>query len=266
MFRLAAAKSLLRLAAADGGAPSRPDPDPELLALRVEVQRLRLALALSRAREQRNRHLAQHDALTGLPNRQDFDKQSFRAIARHDSGGHAFALLYIDLDGFKTINERYGHDIGDELLMVIGARLSHAVRKGDSVSRHGSDEFACLLPDVANEAHAMAIARKVHGAIAAPSQIGPLAISIGPSIGVALYPRDAQTVATLLQAANQAMRWAKQERLSQAFFSRMPQPVRTPRAQTPAGSARPIAVSPGSWAGPPAPVRAASAARPPGSG
>jgi diguanylate cyclase (GGDEF)-like protein len=261
MFRLAAAKSLLRLAAIDGVTPSRAEPDPELLALRVEVQRLRLALALSRAREQRNRHLAMHDGLTGLPNRQAFDNQSFRAIARHDSGGHAFALLYIDLDGLKTINERYGHDIGDELLMVIGARLSHAVRKGDSVSRHGSDEFACLLPDVANEAHAMAIARKVHGAIAAPSQIGP-------SIGVALYPRDASTVATLLQAANQAMRWAKQERLNQAFFSRMPHPVRLPMVPTPAGSARPTAAPPDGTARPAPPplARAAPAARTPAPG
>lgn len=226
MIRLIASSPVAHDATVPGGSSPRPDPDPELLALRMEVQRLRLALTLSRAREQRSRHLALHDALTGLPNRLEFDQQSHRAVARHDSGGRAFALLYIDLDGFKSVNDRYGHDVGDELLKVIASRLAHTVRKGDSISRHGGDEFACLLPDVATEAQAKVIARKLQDAISAPSQVGPVRLSVDPSIGVALYPRDAPTVAKLLAAADQAMRWAKQACVGQACYSRLPHAVR----------------------------------------
>lgn len=203
---------------------------PELQTLRVEVQRLRLALKLSRAREERMRLLASQDTLTGLPNRREFEFQSFRAVARHRSDGHEFGLLFIDLDGFKTINDQFGHDIGDELLMVIGSRLAHAVRVGDSISRHGGDEFVCLLPDVRSEDQAASIANKLHDAISAPCQVGPLLVSVSPSIGMALYPRDATTVAGLLRNADHAMRWAKQERLGQAFFSRMPKSLRVASA------------------------------------
>jgi diguanylate cyclase len=255
MIRLVAGTPVERPVAESRPAVPTSDADPELLALRVEVQRLRLALSLSRAREERNRHLAFHDPLTGLPNRLDFDHQSNRAVARHDSGGRAFALLYIDLDGFKAINDLYGHDIGDELLKVIASRLSHAVRKGDSVSRHGGDEFACLLPSVANEAQATSIARKLQVAISAPNQIGPLVVSIRPSIGVALYPRDASTVASLLKAADQAMRWAKQERLGLAFFNQLPAAV-SPTDRPKAGGQAPERVA---RVAPVAAVRAPSA-------
>lgn len=254
MIRLVAARAIARVAAEDGAAPTATDTAPELQALRIEVQRLRLALSLSRAREERNRHLALHDALTGLPNRREFDHQSVRAVARHDRGGHEFALLYIDLDGFKAINDQYGHDTGNELLKVIGSRLAHAVRKGDSISRHGGDEFACLLPDVADDAQATSIARKLHFAISAPCQVGSVKVSIGPSIGMALYPRDASTVATLLEAADQAMRWAKQERLGLAFFSCMPRTVRLTSRTRAAGAGRADLL----------PGRAATAGRKPG--
>lgn len=212
--------------------PGRTGDDPELQALRDEVGRLRLALALSREREEHVRHLASHDEMTGLPNRRDFESRSLRAMARHHADGHEFGLMFIDLDGFKLINDQYGHDIGDGLLKVIGSRLRHAMRLGDSVSRHGGDEFVCLVRDVANEARAAAIARKLHSTVSAPCQVGPLMVSVSPSIGIALCPHDATTVAALLSKADHAMRWAKQERLGLAFCGHRPG---TPRGAGRAG-------------------------------
>jgi diguanylate cyclase (GGDEF)-like protein len=182
----------------------------------AELQRLRHALAQSQralARAQADlvlaRRAAHSDALTGLPNRLGFDRPSRRVLAEHDSGEQLLALLFVDLDGFKAVNDRLGHDAGDELLRVVGARLRHAMREGDLVCRHGGDEFVCLLPHLADAGRAAAIAEGLVRAIAAPCQIGPHPVRVTASIGLAMYPRDGSTVGALVRSADAAMYAAK---------------------------------------------------------
>lgn len=179
-------------------------PEPEL---EQELARLRKELAQAQAALAK----AQCDALTGLPNRQAFAQQSRAAVARHAQGAQCFALLFLDLDGFKAINDRLGHAAGDTLLKIVGARLAHAMRTGDVISRHGGDEFVCLLCHLHNEARALAIARHLCAQVSAPCRIGADTVSVRASIGVALFPRDAATLPELLSLADQAMYRAKRE-------------------------------------------------------
>ena len=119
------------------------------LALResvTELQRVQAALSESLAREAQAQLLAWHDPLTGLPNRRGFELSSVSTLARQRASSAVFALLFIDLDDFKSVNDLHGHAVGDELLRVIGQRLVHALRAGDVGSRQGGDEFLCLLP------------------------------------------------------------------------------------------------------------------------
>lgn len=181
----------------------------ELERLRRKLARARLALERSQAELAQARQLAHSDALTGLPNRRGFDRPSRRVLAAHGNGTLPLALLFIDLDGFKAVNDHLGHHVGDELLRVVGARLAHAVRDGDLVCRHGGDEFLCLLPHLGRPERAAAIAAELLKVIAAPCQLGEHSVSVTASIGVALYPRDGITVGALLQAADAAMYVAK---------------------------------------------------------
>ena len=194
----------------------------ELAQVRGQLQQARRELSESRAGERQARDTAFHDTLTGLPNRRSFDECSGNALARHRPHARAFGLLYIDLDGFKAVNDVHGHAVGDALLKVIGARLAQAVRVDDTVSRHGGDEFLCLLLDVQDDAQVAAIARKLFDAVSAPCQLGRLSLCVRPSIGVALYPQDGTSVEALLESADSAMFWAKKHRLGHAFFSQLP--------------------------------------------
>ena len=202
----------------------------ELAQVRCELQQARRELSESRAGERRARHTAFHDTLTGLPNRRSFEECSGNALARHEPHARAFGLLYIDLDGFKSINDVHGHAVGDELLKVISARLTQAVRVDDTVSRHGGDEFLCLLLDVQDEEQVAAIARKLFDAVSAPCRLGPLALRVRPSIGIALYPLDGTSVDALLQSADSAMFWAKKHRLGHAFCSQLSSAARASMA------------------------------------
>jgi len=196
----------------------------ELLEVRRELQQTRLQLRESHVHVEHALHRAFHDTLTGLPNRVSFEEHSRRALALHEPQAREFGLMYIDLDGFKSINDDYGHAVGDELLKVIGARLTAAVRAQDSISRHGGDEFLGLLLDVQNEQQATSIARKLIDAVSAPCQLGPRVLCVRPSIGIALYPRDGITVEALLESADRAMFWAKRHRLGHALFRHVPFP------------------------------------------
>jgi diguanylate cyclase (GGDEF)-like protein len=204
----------------------RRNLERELAQARRDLQQVRRELANSRADERRVRHTAYHDSLTGLPNRRSFEEHSGHAMQRQAPQTREFALLYIDLDGFKSVNDVHGHAVGDELLKVIGARLTQAVRADDTVSRHGGDEFLCLLLDVQDEEQVAAIARKLFDAVSAPCQLGRLSLCARPSIGVALYPRDGLSVEALLESADSAMFWAKKHRLGHAFFSQLPSAAR----------------------------------------
>lgn len=178
---------------------------------------MQAALCDSLAREAQAQHLAWHDPLTGLPNRRGFEARSGDTLTRHQSGSQNFALLFIDLDDFKLVNDQHGHAVGDELLRVIGQRLVHALRAGDMVSRQGGDEFLCLLPDVHDADHVASIARKLFDSVAAPCQLGGRPLQVKPSIGVALYPRDGDNIAALIAQADGAMFHAKRRRTGHAF-------------------------------------------------
>lgn len=160
--------------------------------LRVELDAERRRLA----------HFAAHDELTGLANRRFFHQQLELACARSDRGGHAIAVLYIDLDGFKQINDALGHRAGDEVLAVIATRLKNELRRGDLVARLGGDEFAVIVDPVGSDREIAAFCARLREVIAAPLPIGG---SVGASIGVALYPSQAASVDHLLSHADAEM-------------------------------------------------------------
>lgn len=195
--------------------------------LELEVSDARAALAQARAElagtqvgEWEARHLALHDGLTALPNRDFFRQQLDRALNRADGQHRPLALLYIDLDAFKPINDTHGHGIGDELLRIIAARLKRAVRANDSVGRMGGDEFACLVTDLAGRVQLDRLARKLFDAVSMPVMVGDLQLCVRPSIGIVLCPADGTTPDTLLVRADAAMYRAKREGSGHAFFDR----------------------------------------------
>ena len=159
--------------------------------------------------EERLRHLAQHDALTGLPNRMLCYDRVGQAILRARRDGDQVAVLFLDLDGFKQINDTQGHEIGDEILRTVARRLQHCLREGDTVARLGGDEFVICLPALKEGNAAASIADKVLEALCAPIGIGGNQLQVTCSIGISLYPRDGEDTQALLRAADMAMYHAK---------------------------------------------------------
>jgi diguanylate cyclase (GGDEF)-like protein len=182
------------------------------------LNRLRLELAGAKVGELHARYQSLHDELTGLPNRVHFRRRLDQALALLHRASRPLGLLYLDLDGFKPVNDAYGHGAGDELLRIVAARLRHALRANDLVGRIGGDEFACLLPDVTGRPHLGRIARKLLDGVAAPVKIGRVRVSVPPSIGIALCPDDGVSADDLLCNADAAMYRAKRQRLGVAFF------------------------------------------------
>ncbi|HEV8690678.1 MAG TPA: GGDEF domain-containing protein [Ideonella sp.] len=193
----------------------------ELCDARAELARLRVELAGTEASAQRARHDALHDGLTALPNRRYFRERLELAVAQAHAEHATAAVLYIDLDGFKSINDVLGHDRGDELLRIVAARLSHAVRAADLVSRIGGDEFACLPADVLDEPQLRHLAAKLFDAVSAPVTLAELRLCIYPSIGIASYPAGGNSADALLRSADTAMYRAKRARSRYAFFDRL---------------------------------------------
>ena len=151
----------------------------------------------------------QHDALTGTPNRAVLLERLELALATAHRHGTQLAVIFLDLDGFKQINDTLGHARGDEALQLVARRLAAAVRASDSVSRHGGDEFLVLLSDIAQSAEAEAIAAKILTAIASPCRIGGKDLRLSASAGIALYPRDGADARGLIRSADAAMYQAK---------------------------------------------------------
>jgi len=159
--------------------------------------------------EERVQYLALHDALTGLANRVlFFDRLNNAIIAARRKGG-AFALLYLDLDDFKPINDTYGHEAGDIALRSVAERLRDCVRESDTVARLGGDEFILLVNDALDEAAAATVAEKVIAALTRPLPIDGCTQRIGASIGIVLYPRHGEDADTLIRHADAAMYGAK---------------------------------------------------------
>ena len=153
--------------------------------------------------------LALHDPLTGLPNRRLLEDRIGTALQHASRWHHKAAILYLDLDGFKAVNDTYGHAYGDEVLKTVAQRLLASVRKEDTVARLGGDEFMVVLGNVGTLADALGPAAKLVAALSAPFFINDLVLHLSTSIGISLYPDDAQTVDALISSADHALYEAK---------------------------------------------------------
>ena len=182
-------------------------------------------------------HLAQHDFLTDLPNPVLLDDRIAQAIAlarRHDK---QLAVLFMDLDRFKDVNDSLGHDTGDKLLQSVAQRLKACVRGSDSVSRRGGDEFVVLLPEITHAAHAARSAEKIIAAVTAAHPIDGGELQVTASIGIAIYPQDGMDGDTLLKSADAAMYQAKAGGRNQyRFFRHESKPEAHPRHGAAAGA------------------------------
>jgi diguanylate cyclase (GGDEF)-like protein len=156
-------------------------------------------------------HEAQHDDLTGLPNRRLLAERAAAALATSELRKVSCAVLAIDLDGFKEVNDRYGHEVGDATLREIAARLTRVMRPQDTVARRGGDEFAVLVPDVGSVMEVEKIAERLLNAVAQPASFkdGATDLCVSASIGVALAPEQGRDLERLLQLADLAMYEAK---------------------------------------------------------
>lgn len=162
-----------------------------------------------KAQEDRIRHLAQHDFLTGLPNRALLEDRLKQAVPLAQRNGTRLGVMFLDLDRFKIINDSLGHETGDALLKQVARRLIGSVRAADTVSRQGGDEFVILLQDLDTPDHAAAVARKVLEVLAEPFVLDGLTLSVTPSMGIAVFPDDGADFQTLLKNADAAMYHAK---------------------------------------------------------
>jgi diguanylate cyclase (GGDEF)-like protein len=160
-------------------------------------------------REDEARFLAYHDTLTGLPNRRLLDDRLRQALHLAQRRDARLAVMLVDLDDFKQINDAHGHRAGDAVLREVAARLAACVRKADTLARQGGDEFVVLIPDLAQTTDGQVVAEKVLRALAAPLQADGAPLRLGASIGISLYPADARDGDALLRNADAAMYRAK---------------------------------------------------------
>jgi diguanylate cyclase (GGDEF)-like protein len=178
----------------------------EAIAAQVSLALYRLFLERRLQQERQHyRHMAHHDALTGLPNRRLFLDSLDRALEPASRRRSRLGLLYIDLDDFKGINDAYGHDAGDYLLVQTAARIQSAIRKGDLAARLGGDEFGVLLMDVRTVRDAPSVADKIRASCSQPVEFGAQELRVTPSIGAATYPDHARETEALLKLADSTM-------------------------------------------------------------
>jgi diguanylate cyclase (GGDEF)-like protein/PAS domain S-box-containing protein len=164
-----------------------------------------------RLEEERLMQRATHDALTGLPNRALLFERLTQAVKQSHRRGLKAALLFVDLDRFKPVNDLYGHAVGDSLLVEVAQRLQGLVRDEDTVARLGGDEFIVLMPMLEGDALSAAsmMAERIIAKLSRPVEVGLAMVGIGASVGIALYPEHADSAAALLDAADKAMYRAK---------------------------------------------------------
>jgi len=199
----------------DGHTPNLPlDRRDEIGVLARSVNLLRNQIRQQIADLNRNRHelehLARHDTLTGLPNRALFDDRVNVAVSAARREDTRLALLFIDLDHFKPINDQLGHAAGDLVLKAVADRILGIIRESDTAARIGGDEFVVLLRNIHGAEDASNVAQKIAQAIEQPLELGGHGVSVSASIGIALYPEDGADVTTLSKRADQAMYRVKQ--------------------------------------------------------
>ena len=195
--------------------------------------------------EQKLEQLAMHDGLTGLPNRNLFMDRLSRALVQSEREQKRAALLFMDLDGFKAVNDTLGHAAGDELLCVVAQRLQGCVRRSDTVARLGGDEFAVILEQIQNEDSVSAIAQTIIDAVHEPVRLGNNHAIVSVSIGIALFPGNNQSLKELMMDADRAMYVAKNSgknhfefHVAEPAFAGMPRGTRAGGDFPAAGRAR----------------------------
>ena len=190
-----------------GALPTNRRDEIGMLARGVQTMGRKIAEQLSELRDNHEelQHLAQHDMLTGLPNRRFLQERLAHALAQARRSGRSVALLFIDLDHFKDINDNFGHDAGDALLVTLAQRLHAQTREADTVARMGGDEFVVLVEGPADTAQVGILAHKLLLAVQQPVPWQGHTLQVGASIGVSQFPRDGQTVVDMLACADRAM-------------------------------------------------------------
>lgn len=167
------------------------------------------------------RHASLHDPLTGLPNRALFNDRLEHGLAVANRHGLHLAVMFLDLDDFKMINDSYGHEVGDLVLQMIAGRLKETTRDEDTVCRHGGDEFLYILVNIQSEHDIATVAEKIINAVQAPCDIRvrdlSISLSINPSIGISFFPKDGTTADVLLDVADKAMYRAKHNQCGYSF-------------------------------------------------
>jgi len=174
-----------------------------------QISRLQQEIAQLSASSAKARDDAYHDELTGLPNRRLFVDRFHQAVARGSRHHKRMALLFLDLDGFKVINDSLGHDMGDKLLQQVAGRLLGCIRASDTVCRYGGDEFLVLLVEIDGLKSAMAVAAKVRSHIAKAYSLPGTVVHLTTSVGVAMQPAEGGGVADLIRRSDVAMYFDK---------------------------------------------------------
>ena len=183
-------------------------PDAMLLQIAESIGS-QIGQYIVRRKAEAEKHLAMHDAVTGLPSRLLFMERLEHAVVQAQRHGRRLALMFIDLDRFKIVNDTLGHEAGDMLLKEVSGRLKLRLRESDTVARLGGDEFVMLLEEIASRENALSIGQKLIGELCEPYSIAGQEVTVTASIGVSTYPEDGVDAATLLRHADAAMYRAK---------------------------------------------------------
>jgi diguanylate cyclase (GGDEF)-like protein len=191
----------------------------ENAALRSNIEALTRALAAAEQINREARRLAHHDALTGLPNRLMLKERVQRELASAVLQQRQLALLFIDLNGFKSVNDKYGHAMGDKLLTAVAARITSCIRANDIACRYGGDEFVVLLSNVSSPAIASEVGEKIYKHICRRYVIDDQDCRVSASMGIALYPKDGEHFDALLSTADALMYRNKPARTEQVTLA-----------------------------------------------
>jgi diguanylate cyclase (GGDEF)-like protein len=183
----------------------RIEIESELVDKRNDLSEVYAALSKAQSQEEDAIHIGLHDALTELPNRLLFEQRLDYGLIQAKRHGWKLAILFIDLDKFKNINDTYGHQIGDRVIMLVADRLKVFIRSEDTVSRWGGDEFVCILMNVNLEADVISLAEKMVDHIAEECEFDGIILSLSATIGIAIYPQDGETADMLFKNVDRAM-------------------------------------------------------------
>ncbi|MBP0014985.1 MAG: CHASE2 domain-containing protein [Roseofilum sp. SID3] len=190
--------------------------EAELERLAEDLKRHNAELKLS---EDQMRHIANHDVLTGLANRKLFEERLQEALVYAQANEKMLATFFLDLDGFKNINDTFGHDMGDLVIKEVAKRLKSCLRGSDTVARLGGDEFTVLLPQIPSRSVAIRVAEKIILAVTQPLTLKGADLKITLSLGISLYPQDGKSLEVLIKSADQAMYQAKIQGKNQYFLA-----------------------------------------------